>query len=189
MFRSASAAGRPGSSGPHRMRLCATCTQLPAGPDSGTKTSVKCTAAADRSVNGQQGGGTVVVEQAPTDHSVAIPQEKLAQYFKDMDARKLATLRMIEDWLREWEKEWFWLRSQCLKYGHDIGVIDPKYPRIWVGPWEFILGKADLKRPEIKATSVTVPARRCRSPCAGSPRRYGGLADERRQVLIATQSR
>jgi len=43
-----------------------------------------------------QNAGTVIIEQAPTDHTVAIPKEKLAAYFKDMDAKKLATLRMIE---------------------------------------------------------------------------------------------
>lgn len=42
------------------------------------------------------GGGATVLEQAPTDHSVPIPKEKLAQYLKDMDAKKLSTLRMIE---------------------------------------------------------------------------------------------
>jgi mannose-6-phosphate isomerase-like protein (cupin superfamily) len=41
-------------------------------------------------------GRTVVLEQAPRDHSIAIPKEKLAQYLKDMDAKKLQTLRMIE---------------------------------------------------------------------------------------------
>jgi mannose-6-phosphate isomerase-like protein (cupin superfamily) len=51
---------------------------------------------------GQGGAGrgrgeqTVVLENAPTDHSVAIPKEKLDQYLKDMDAKKLATIRMIE---------------------------------------------------------------------------------------------
>jgi len=52
---------------------------------------------------GQRGGAgrgaetqTVVLEQAPTDHSTAIPKEKLEQYLKDMDAKQLATLRMIE---------------------------------------------------------------------------------------------
>jgi mannose-6-phosphate isomerase-like protein (cupin superfamily) len=40
--------------------------------------------------------GTVILEQAPKDHSIAIPKEKLAQYLKDMDAKKLQTLRMIE---------------------------------------------------------------------------------------------
>ena len=39
---------------------------------------------------------TVTIEKAPTDHAVSIPKEKLAQYFKDMDAKKLMTLRMIE---------------------------------------------------------------------------------------------
>ena len=39
---------------------------------------------------------TVVLEQAPKDKSIAIPKEKLAQYLKDMDAKKLQTLRMIE---------------------------------------------------------------------------------------------
>ena len=43
-----------------------------------------------------RGGGTVILEQAPKDHSIAIPKEKLAQYLKDMDAKKLQTLRMIE---------------------------------------------------------------------------------------------
>ena len=46
-----------------------------------------------------RGGGegrTVVLEQAPTDRSIAIPTEKLAQYFKDMDGKKQQTLRMIE---------------------------------------------------------------------------------------------
>jgi len=41
-------------------------------------------------------GRTVILEQAPKDHSIAIPQEKLAQHLKDMDAKKLQTLRMIE---------------------------------------------------------------------------------------------
>jgi mannose-6-phosphate isomerase-like protein (cupin superfamily) len=41
-------------------------------------------------------GGTPILEQAPTDHSIAIPKEKLGQYLKDMDAKKLQTLRMIE---------------------------------------------------------------------------------------------
>ena len=48
---------------------------------------------------GRGGGGegrTVILEQAPKDHSIAIPKEKLAQHLKDMDARKLQTLRMIE---------------------------------------------------------------------------------------------
>ena len=42
------------------------------------------------------GAGTVILEQAPKDHSIAIPREKLAQHLKDMDAKKLQTLRMIE---------------------------------------------------------------------------------------------
>src|ERR1700752_1700290 len=45
---------------------------------------------------GRGGGQTGILEKAPTDHSVAIPKEKLGQYLKDMDAKKLATLRMIE---------------------------------------------------------------------------------------------
>jgi mannose-6-phosphate isomerase-like protein (cupin superfamily) len=44
----------------------------------------------------QRGGQTVIVEQAPKDHSISIPKEKLAQHLKDMDAKKLQTLRMIE---------------------------------------------------------------------------------------------
>ena len=40
---------------------------------------------------GRQGGEgrTVVLEQAPKDHSIAIPKDKLAQYFKDMADRRL----------------------------------------------------------------------------------------------------
>ena len=46
---------------------------------------------------GQGGEGrAVILEQAPKDHSIAIPKDKLAQYLKDMDAKKLQTLRMIE---------------------------------------------------------------------------------------------
>ena len=47
---------------------------------------------------GRQGGEgrTVILEQAPKDHSIAIPGDKLAQHLKDMDAKKLQTLRMIE---------------------------------------------------------------------------------------------
>ena len=45
---------------------------------------------------GRGRGGTTILEQAPTDHSIPIPKEKLEQYLKDMDAKKLQTLRMIE---------------------------------------------------------------------------------------------
>src|SRR5688500_18735146 len=47
---------------------------------------------------GRQGGEAraVILEQAPKDHSISIPRETLAQHLKDMDAKKLATLRMIE---------------------------------------------------------------------------------------------
>jgi mannose-6-phosphate isomerase-like protein (cupin superfamily) len=45
---------------------------------------------------GRQDGGTTILDQAPTDHSIAIPREQLVQYLKDMDAKKLSTLRMIE---------------------------------------------------------------------------------------------
>ena len=39
---------------------------------------------------------TVIIQQAPTDHTVAIPKEQIEKYFKDMDNRKLQTLRMLE---------------------------------------------------------------------------------------------
>jgi mannose-6-phosphate isomerase-like protein (cupin superfamily) len=45
---------------------------------------------------GRQDGGTTILDRAPTDHSIAIPREQLDQYLKDMDAKKLSTLRMIE---------------------------------------------------------------------------------------------
>src|ERR1700730_3358961 len=47
-------------------------------------------------VRGRGEGQTVILEQAPTDRAIAIPTEKLAQHLKDMDAKKLQTLRMIE---------------------------------------------------------------------------------------------
>lgn len=59
--------------------------------------------ARQRQAAGQQGGGaraaasqTVVLEKAPTDHAVAMPKLKLDQYLKDMDAKHLQTLRMLE---------------------------------------------------------------------------------------------
>jgi mannose-6-phosphate isomerase-like protein (cupin superfamily) len=46
---------------------------------------------------GREGGAaTVILEQAPKDRSIAIPRDTLAQHLKDMDAKKLQTLRMIE---------------------------------------------------------------------------------------------
>src|SRR2546428_9880724 len=45
---------------------------------------------------GRGEGQTVILEQAPTDRAIAIPTEKLAQHLKDMAAKKLQTLRMIE---------------------------------------------------------------------------------------------
>ena len=39
---------------------------------------------------------TLVLATAPVDRSVPISKEQLDQYLKDMDAKKLATLRMIE---------------------------------------------------------------------------------------------
>src|SRR5580765_2323178 len=45
---------------------------------------------------GRGEGQTVILEQAPTDRAIAIPTAKLAQHLKDMDAKKLQTLRMIE---------------------------------------------------------------------------------------------
>lgn len=41
-------------------------------------------------------GGALVLQQAPTDRAVPIPKATLVQYLKDMDTKKLATLRMIE---------------------------------------------------------------------------------------------
>src|SRR3981189_2953327 len=45
---------------------------------------------------GRGEGQTVILEKAPLDHAISIPKEKLAEYLKDMDAKKLQTLRMIE---------------------------------------------------------------------------------------------
>ena len=43
-----------------------------------------------------RGGGAVILQPAPKDRSVAISKETLAGYLKDMDAKKLQTLRMLE---------------------------------------------------------------------------------------------
>ncbi len=40
--------------------------------------------------------GFAPLEYAPSDKAVYIPKEKLAGYIKDMDAKQLAVLRMIE---------------------------------------------------------------------------------------------
>jgi mannose-6-phosphate isomerase-like protein (cupin superfamily) len=50
---------------------------------------------------GGQGRGrgapqTVILQQAPTDKAVPIPLETLKQYYTDMDAKKLETLRILE---------------------------------------------------------------------------------------------
>ena len=44
----------------------------------------------------KQGRGTTVIERAPADRSIAIPREKLVEYFHEMDVKKLQTLRLIE---------------------------------------------------------------------------------------------
>jgi mannose-6-phosphate isomerase-like protein (cupin superfamily) len=41
-------------------------------------------------------GGVRILQQAPTDRSVNVPGETLTRYLKEMDAHKLATLRMVE---------------------------------------------------------------------------------------------
>jgi mannose-6-phosphate isomerase-like protein (cupin superfamily) len=46
--------------------------------------------------SGGAGSGTTILEQAPKDRAVPIPKERLAQYLKDMDAKKLQTLRLVE---------------------------------------------------------------------------------------------
>lgn len=51
---------------------------------------------AQQTQTGASGGQTVILQQAPTDRTVAMPRETIAQYFKDMDARQLQTLRMLE---------------------------------------------------------------------------------------------
>jgi mannose-6-phosphate isomerase-like protein (cupin superfamily) len=39
---------------------------------------------------------TVIIQRAPSDRTVPIPKDVIAQYFKDMDAKHLQTLRMLE---------------------------------------------------------------------------------------------
>ena len=45
---------------------------------------------------GRGAAATTILQQAPTDHAVSMSRETLAGYYKDMDARKLQTLRMLE---------------------------------------------------------------------------------------------
>jgi len=41
-------------------------------------------------------GGTVILQQAPTDKTVSIPLETLQNYYSNMDSKKQQTLRMLE---------------------------------------------------------------------------------------------
>jgi len=50
----------------------------------------------DALVLAQGGAATTVIEQAPKDRAIAMPKEKWTQYLKDMDAKKLSTLRIVE---------------------------------------------------------------------------------------------
>ena len=57
------------------------------------------TAGARGTGGGQRGRGAAqnfILQQAPTDRAVPIPLETLKQYYADMDAKKLETLRMLE---------------------------------------------------------------------------------------------
>ena len=44
----------------------------------------------------QEGGTTPTLQKAPTDRAVSISLETLQRYYKDMDAKKQQTLRMLE---------------------------------------------------------------------------------------------
>jgi len=55
------------------------------------------TAGAGGPARGGRGAAqTIVLQQAPADKAVPIPLETLKQYYADMDAKKLETLRMLE---------------------------------------------------------------------------------------------
>jgi mannose-6-phosphate isomerase-like protein (cupin superfamily) len=45
---------------------------------------------------GAAGSQTVVVERAPRDRAVVIPREKLEEYYRQMDGKRLQTLRLLE---------------------------------------------------------------------------------------------
>lgn len=45
---------------------------------------------------GRGAAGPAILQQAPTDRAVSMSRETLAGYYKDMDAKKLQTLRMLE---------------------------------------------------------------------------------------------
>ncbi len=44
----------------------------------------------------REGGGTVILQTAPTDKAVSIPLETLKRYYGNMDGKKMQTLRMLE---------------------------------------------------------------------------------------------
>lgn len=53
-------------------------------------------AVAALSAQPRPGAAVRILERAPTDRSVNIPRDTLSRYLKEMDAHKLATLRMVE---------------------------------------------------------------------------------------------
>jgi mannose-6-phosphate isomerase-like protein (cupin superfamily) len=55
-----------------------------------------CVTAAFGQGRGRGAPQNFVLQQAPTDKAVPIPLETLKQYYADMDAKKLQTLRMLE---------------------------------------------------------------------------------------------
>ena len=76
----------------------AICGSIPPSPSAAARQGAGQGGGQAPAGGGRQGGEgrTVILEQAPKDHSIAIPKDKLAQHLKDMDAKKLQTLRMIE---------------------------------------------------------------------------------------------
>ena len=69
--------------------------------------------------------GPKIIDQAPTDHDIAIPKAKLAQYYKEMDAEKIATLRMIEGGK-------FNVNIRRVKEAEARPLIHPKTIDLWV---------------------------------------------------------
>src|SRR3954451_13448617 len=73
---------------------------------------------------GRGEGQTVILEKAPLDHAISIPKEKIAEYLKDMDAKKLQTLRMIEGGK-------FNVNIRRIR-GAETALIHPKTVDVWV---------------------------------------------------------
>ena len=79
---------------------------------------------ADVGAVGQRGSGPAVRQSAPTDHAVDFPLSELESTFKEMDAQKLATVRLLEGGSYN-------VNIRRL-VGSESALIHPKTTDVWV---------------------------------------------------------